>query len=89
MREAHGRVKSYEQQYQQDTKQYSGIVERRKMDPRDVINDFGQFNPWQKPQTSATPGAASGGTTGDGRQTKVVNGKTYVKEKNSSSWFEE
>lgn len=89
MQEAYSRMQGYQGQYNQDVQQYAGIADRRKMNRDDVIFNFGKFDPWKAPQASATPGATSGGSTGDGRQTKVINGKTYVKEKNSSSWFEE
>ncbi len=88
MREAYSRMNAYNQMYGQDAEQFKGIAERRKMDVNDILPNFGEFKPWERPK-GATPGATPGGSTGDGRQTKVINGKTYVKEKNSSSWFEE
>ncbi|WP_176538945.1 hypothetical protein [Rhizobium sp. J15] len=47
MTEAFGRVNGYDQAFKQDTTQYSGIVERNKFNPADVIPDFGTYEPWK------------------------------------------
>lgn len=50
MEEAYGRIGSYQTQFKSDAEMYNGIVQRRKMNPADVIPNFGEF----KPHTSVT-----------------------------------
>lgn len=61
MREAHSRIQSYKQTFDQDAGQYRGIAERNRMNTADVMPDFGEFQPWTPPQTApagAAPAAA-------------------------------
>ena len=43
MQEAYGRLGSYKQMFEQDVQQYAGIAKSARMDPAQVIPDFGQF----------------------------------------------
>ncbi|MBX4901662.1 hypothetical protein HJA83_09980 [Rhizobium bangladeshense] len=54
MKEAFGRVQGYDQPFKQDASQYSGIVERNKFNPADVIPDLGTYQPWN-PNPDKTP----------------------------------
>ncbi|MEH2700537.1 hypothetical protein GFL93_12835 [Rhizobium leguminosarum bv. viciae] len=56
MTEAYGRVKGYNDEFQQNMGQYQGIVQRNGINPADVIPDVDKFDPW-------TPPAAAPGTT--------------------------
>lgn len=47
MQEAHGRMGSYKQMFDQDAQQFRGIVERNRMNPADVIPDFGTFDKYE------------------------------------------
>jgi soluble lytic murein transglycosylase-like protein len=62
MQEAYSRMNSYNQLFGQDTEQYRGIAQRRKMDLADVIPNFGDFKAYEPPEAKAKPGA--NGTTG-------------------------
>lgn len=54
--EARSRVNSYKTSFDQDTSMYQGIVERGRMDARDVVPNFGDLPTWQAPvQTPAKP----------------------------------
>lgn len=57
MKEAFGRVSGYQQEFENAVGQYRGIAERRKINPLDVIPDFGKFEPWQRPPKAASAGA--------------------------------
>ena len=50
LREAHNRIQSYKTLYDQDTAMYRGIAERNRMNPADVIQDFGEFKPYEPPK---------------------------------------
>lgn len=52
MAEAHGRMQSYSESYNQDAQFYRGIVGRQGMKAEDVLPDFGTFAPWT-PQAAA------------------------------------
>lgn len=54
MAEAHNRVTSYNDMYQQDSGLYRKIASKQGMDPEDIVQDFGKFDPWE----AATPGPA-------------------------------
>ena len=58
LREAHNRVSSYKGIYDKDVEQYTGIAKRRRMDPQDVITNFGPFEPWS-PAKKAPPAATA------------------------------
>lgn len=63
LKEAHNRVMSYKGLYDQDATMYRGVAERNKMNPADVIQDFGTFEPWTPSQATApaaTPAPAAG-----------------------------
>ncbi len=47
MQEAHGRIGSYKQMFDQDAQQFRGIVERNRMNPADVLPDFGTFDKYE------------------------------------------
>jgi hypothetical protein len=49
MAEAHGRMMSYKQMYDQDAERYKGIAGRNRANPDDVVHDFGEFQPWTAP----------------------------------------
>lgn len=46
--EAYGRMKSYDDQFKQDTTQYQDIIGRNKINPADVIPQFGEITPWKR-----------------------------------------
>ncbi len=48
MQEAKGRVDSYKQAFDNDVKQYQGIVERNRMNPADVIPPNQTFEPFER-----------------------------------------
>ncbi|MET3890402.1 hypothetical protein ABIE41_001478 [Bosea sp. OAE506] len=56
MQEAYGRMTAYKQMFDQDAQQFRGIVERNRMNPADVIPDFGEFERYgvQGPPVPAT-----------------------------------
>lgn len=56
LKEAHNRVTSYKGIYDKDVEQYTGIAKRRRMDPQDVIQNFGPFEPWSPPAKPPAPG---------------------------------
>jgi hypothetical protein len=60
MEEAHSRVSAYNYMFQRDAEMFKGIAGRRRMDPRDVIPDFGEFEMW-KPPVKGEPAPAFGG----------------------------
>lgn len=47
MAEAYGRVKGYSDEFKRDSDQYRGIVTRNKINPADVIPEFGEASPWE------------------------------------------
>lgn len=49
MEEARSRLNSYKGSFDLDSGMYRGIVERGRMDARDVIPDFGEFPEWKAP----------------------------------------
>lgn len=55
MTEAYGRVKGYNDEFQQNMGQYQGIVQRNGINPADVIPEVDKFEPWAppEPQTGA------------------------------------
>lgn len=65
MAEAHGRMQSYADIFNQDAEFYRGIVTRNRMNEADVIPNFGQFQPWQPPN------AAPSGVTGNSGASKI------------------
>jgi hypothetical protein len=58
MQEAHGRMQSYAGLYQQDADFYRGIASKNRMDPDQVIPNFGKFDPWTPPEKPA-PGQSA------------------------------
>lgn len=60
--EAYGRMKGYDDQFKQDTAQYSGIVERNRMNMDDVIPNFGDIKPWSPPKGPRQPVVIDGYT---------------------------
>lgn len=62
MTEAYGRVKGYNDEFQQNMGQYQGIVQRNGINPADVIPAPETFEPWKAPApTPATSPAPSSG----------------------------
>ncbi len=60
MTEAYGRVKGYNDEFQQNMGQYQGIVQRNGINPSDVIPDVDKFEPWTAaPAGAPTPQAPS------------------------------
>jgi len=55
--EAFGRTQGYEQAYNQDTQMYKGIADRYKINPADIIPDFGAYDQWS-PATAPAGDAA-------------------------------
>lgn len=55
MTEAYGRVKGYNDEFQQNMGQYQGIVQRNGINPADVIPEVDKFEPWAAP--APQPGA--------------------------------
>lgn len=53
MAEAHGRMQSYAGLYNQDADFYRGIASKNRMDPAQIVQDFGAFDPWQAPKPAA------------------------------------
>lgn len=49
LKEAYGRINGYKSQFDNDAKQYRGIIQRRQMNEADVLPDFGNFQPWTPP----------------------------------------
>jgi hypothetical protein len=60
MQEAYGRLQSYEALYNQDAEFYRGIAKNRRMNPDEVVPNFGTFEPWSLPAPAA--GTAKPGT---------------------------
>lgn len=60
MAEAHSRITAYKGQFDIDAKMYTGIAQRNRMDTRDVIPDFGTFEPWE-PKKTVPSGTTKGG----------------------------
>lgn len=54
MQEAYGRISGYDEAFKNDANMYRGIVDRNKLNPADVIPDFGTYEPW-------SPDPAAGG----------------------------
>lgn len=64
MAEAYSRMNTYRDQFEQDASQYRGIVERRQLNPADVIPNIGDFRPYEgakKPPPAAQPAPAVAG----------------------------
>jgi hypothetical protein len=55
LKEAHNRIQAYKSLYDQDTSMYRGIAERNRMNPADIVQDFGEFKPYTP--AAATPAA--------------------------------
>lgn len=53
MTEAYGRVKGYNDEFQQNMGQYEGIVQRNGINRADVIPEVDKFDPWTPPAPSA------------------------------------
>jgi hypothetical protein len=60
MAEAHGRVTSYKTEFDRDAGRFKKIAERNRMNPEDVIPEFGSFEPWTAPKAKGdeAPSAA-------------------------------
>jgi hypothetical protein len=58
LKEAHDRITSYQQQFEQDAGFYRGIAGRQRMNTEDIIPNFGEFKPWTPAPTAppTTPG---------------------------------
>lgn len=52
MTEAYGRVKGYNDEFQQNMGQYQGIVQRNGINPADVIPEVDKFDPWTPPEAT-------------------------------------
>jgi hypothetical protein len=50
MAEAHGRVTAYKNEFDRDAGRFKGIAERNRMNPADVVPEFGTFEPWTVPK---------------------------------------
>jgi hypothetical protein len=59
MAEAYSRMMAYKQQYDQDRGRFEGIAGRNRINPADVVPDFGEFKPWEAPKPAAAPQAAA------------------------------
>lgn len=59
MQEAHGRMQSYVQMFDQDAGMYRGIAGRSRMNTADILPDFGKFEPYQPPAPATKPGPQS------------------------------
>lgn len=46
MQEAFGRIKGYDDAFKLDSSMYRGIVDRNRINPSDVLPDFGTYEPW-------------------------------------------
>jgi hypothetical protein len=55
--EAHSRMNSYAQMYEQETGMYRGIAESNRINPDHVIGKFGPFEPWAGPGAAPQAGA--------------------------------
>ncbi len=53
MAEAYGRVKGYQDAFEQDAEQYRGIVDRYQINPQDVLPNMGALAPWEAPQRAS------------------------------------
>lgn len=83
MAEAFGRMQAYESAFNQDATGYRAIVDRNRMNPDDVMPNFGVVKPYQPPdRAEAAPKADSPKAA-----TKAIGGKTYVQR--NGKWFEE
>jgi hypothetical protein len=60
MGEAHGRMQQYQYMYDQDASMTRGIAERRRMDPRDVLQTFGPFEQFKPPAAALPPPQKTG-----------------------------
>jgi cell wall hydrolase len=52
MEEAHSRMQSYKLMFDQDAGMYRGIAQRGRMNPLDVLPEFGEFAPWAPAYTT-------------------------------------
>lgn len=57
MQEAHGRMRAYEAEYNQDADFYRGIAKNRRMNPDEIAPKFEPSQPWKAPAI-VVPGAA-------------------------------
>jgi hypothetical protein len=57
--EAHGRVTAYKGEFDRDATRFKGIAERSRINPADVLPEFGSFEPWTPPKKA---GAEAGAT---------------------------
>jgi len=60
LKEAYGRISGYDQAFKTDAGQYSGIVERNRINPADVIPDFGPFSEWSPEQVDGAVAPTDG-----------------------------
>ncbi|MDR9777196.1 hypothetical protein RJJ65_32075 [Rhizobium hidalgonense] len=60
MTEAYGRVKGYNDEFQQNMGQYQGIVQRNGINPADVIPEIDKFEPWTAPEGAPAPASSIG-----------------------------
>lgn len=63
LQEAYGRMQAYNGVYQQDMDHFRGIAGRNRLNPDDVIRDFGKFEPWKRAPAPATMSAPPTATT--------------------------
>ena len=61
MREAFGRVKGYDQAFNSDAEMYRGIVARNRLNPLDVIPNFGEYDEWKIPESANVDFPAANG----------------------------
>lgn len=57
LKEAYNRIQSYKALYDQDAATYRGIAERNRMNPADVVQDFGEFKPYVPASAAPSPAA--------------------------------
>lgn len=75
LEEAYGRVRGYDQAFQQDTAMYQGIAERNMINPADIIPDFGTYEQWEPAEP--TPTAPVAQVSAPQSQPPVVNQQDY------------
>lgn len=62
MREAYGRVKGYDSQFQLDAEMYRGVAQRNQFNEADIIPSFGEYAPWTPADEKAKPAEDIGPT---------------------------